>query len=162
MIPMLIAAMALAAPLAPQRDADKTFEGDLKDGTVIDNDWADQSSVACFPGTRFNHFTGKTVFKQFTQHKGEEFIIQVDPADGVNVNVYVMQLGMIDKGSRPPDIRTAWRCSSYYDAPAGDPERLKIGFPNSDMEVVIGVVGATKETVEGAFTVSVWDVAKGE
>ena len=69
---------------------------------------------------------------------------------------------MIDKGSRPPAINTAWRCVALYDADSGAPERVKIGFPNSEMEVVIGVVGATKETTEGAFKVSVWDLSKGE
>ena len=162
MIAFLAAALALAAPLAPQRDADITFDGDLKDGKVIDNDWADQSAVACYPGTRFQHFSGNTVFKQFSQAKGKEFIVEVDPADGVDVNMYVMQLGMVDKGSRPPELRAAWRCIALYDASAGQPERVKIGFPNSEMEVVVGIVGATKETTEGAFKVSVWDLSKSE
>ena len=76
--------------------------------------------------------------------------------------MYVMQLGMTDKGSRPPEIRSAWRCIALYDAAPGEPERVKIGFPNTEMEVVIGVVGATKTTTEGDFTLKVWDMSKGE
>jgi hypothetical protein len=52
-------AAAVAGPPAPDRDPDKTLNGDLTDGVVIDNAWATQSNVGCFPATSFGEFDGK-------------------------------------------------------------------------------------------------------
>jgi len=157
---LLTLSLALAAPLAPQRDADTTLSGELSDGTQIKNEWAAQSSVACFPATRFQHFTGPTVHHTFKQPAGSTFIIEVDPSDGVDINMYVLQLGTYEKGARPPELAAAWRCTALYDAPAGEPERFQIGAPKSEMEVVIGVVGATTETKAGKYDVKIWDTTE--
>jgi hypothetical protein len=158
MIVLLGAALAAAPPAIPDRPPDHTWTADLSAGNVLDNAWASQSSVACFAAQQYKLFSGKQQWFAVDQKAGTDEIVRVTPAAGVDVNLWALQLGPVDHGRRPPQISSAWRCTTAWLAPAGKPEIFKLGAGNSALELVIGVAGA-EGAASGSFTVDVWDVS---
>ena len=52
--------------------------GNIKSGKKIPLEWAEKSSVACFPGTRFEMFDGNHVFYRTTLPAGKQIKIQLE------------------------------------------------------------------------------------
>ncbi|MEO8386181.1 MAG: hypothetical protein ABI583_13120, partial [Betaproteobacteria bacterium] len=88
--------------------------GTLRDGHRLSSlRWAEQSNVACFPGTRFEMFTGKHVFYRITLPAASAITITVTPANKAPVSLYALRQGMNDQ-SVPPDIKSAISCEASY------------------------------------------------
>jgi hypothetical protein len=151
----VLCAGAASAVEAPDREPDKVFDGKLEDGKVTDNAFATQSNVACFTGPNFEYFSGNQQFHVLTQPASTNAVISVEPEGEVDLSVYVLQLGRVNLGQRPPDVSAAWRCTTGYSKKAGKAEIVQLTGPKSEMEVVIAVAGA-KGASEGAFKVKVW------
>jgi hypothetical protein len=140
--------------------------GNLKDGVRILNlRWAEQSNVACFPGTRFEMFNGNHVFYRMEMPAASAMTITVVPKDGKAINLYALRQGMKQQ-QIPPDITSAISCEASYPIYANvsktkrvtnkDDGTRKVEYisVNSPYSILIGVAGAEGLT-EGDFTLKV-------
>jgi hypothetical protein len=141
----------------PARDADEILEGNLADGSTIDLDWADDSSVACWVGSENQNFNGAHVFFEIDKEDMDDIVVQVDPESGVDVSIYTLEFAGGDVQT-PPDVTSASRCEAAFDQASdsnpGSAESIQLlGF--QDRTILLGVAGAGGAT-SGAFTVKVW------
>ena len=140
--------------------------GNLKDGVRILNlRWAESSSVACFPGTRFEMFTGNHVFYRITLPAQALMKIVVEPQNGKQISLYALRQGM-SRQQVPPDVTSAISCEASYpiyaDLTSGrrvsnkddGKRRVEYMSVNSPYSILIGVAGANGLT-EGDFKLSV-------
>lgn len=129
--------------------------------------WAEQSNVACFPGTRFEMFTGNHVFYRITLPSASAMTITVTPKKNAQINLYALRQGMnaVDQ-TVPPNVRSAISCEASYPIYANMPggrvarnkdngvrkvEYISVGSPFS---ILIGVAGA-KGLTSGDFDLKV-------
>ncbi len=145
-------------------DPDETFDGDLADGSIISVDWADDSGVYCWVSTENVNFTGNHVLYPGIDKQGSgNIVIQVDPADGVDVSIYTIE-NLPASAETPPNVSSPTRCEAGMDQAndnnPGDTEVIgpMIGF--ADREILLGVAGANGAT-SGAFTVGIWRLDGG-
>ncbi|MEZ5042158.1 MAG: hypothetical protein R2828_19835 [Saprospiraceae bacterium] len=127
-----------------------SFEGNLEQGATMPLRWAENSSVACFPGTRFIEFQGNHVFYRMTMPAYSDLKITVKPKDGKSrINLYALRLGL-NNMSLPPDISSAISCEAAYPLYAGTPnfniaaEDQSVSYisVNKAYQILIGVAGA--------------------
>ncbi len=135
-------------------DAKTTLSGDLADGEIIDLDWADLSTVACWPGTEDLNFSGTHLFYATYQPDYTDLVVTVTPDAGVDASVYVMQMGTTSYYV-PPDVSSVVTCEAGYDqindSNPGDPETASVMAVNNPYNVLIGVAGAEGVNA-GGFT----------
>ncbi len=141
------------------------INGDIKDGKTIALGWAERSSVACFPGTRFEMFNGNHVFYRIPMPAGSRITITLAPKDGAAVNLYALRQGAAETAA-PPNISSAISCEAKYPIYANlgggrtvsnkDDGTRKIEFISvgSPYSILIGVAGA-KGLTEGGFSLGV-------
>lgn len=138
-------------------EAGEEVEGDLATGELVDLDWADQSNVACFPGTEFLNFEGNHVFYAVEQPEGSVLSVTVTPDSDVDVSVYMLQYG---GGSRyvPPEVPSAVTCEAGFDqtndSNPGEAESASVTATTNPYTVLIGVAGPAGVTA-GAFRLQV-------
>ena len=149
------AALALAGPPVPERDADATFEGQIQDGGAIDLEFATKSSVACFPATQLEDFNGHQVFHVLEQDVRTDLVLRLTPTGDFDLNLYALQLGSMDRGQRPPKVSSAWRCSARHSAKAGKVETVRLYGHTTEREVVVAIVGADGLDT-GKYTLELW------
>ena len=118
---------------------------DLSDGQAIDLDWADESDVACFPGTENLNFDGSHVFFWYAQPEASVLTVTIEPDDDLDASVYAIQ----SAGERyevPPDVVSAVSCEAGYDAQndsnPGASESVELTATTAGYDVLIGVAGA--------------------
>lgn len=97
-----------------------SLTGDLADGTCTNLDWADQSSVACFPATRFDRFEGTHVQYALNEPMPprSEMTITLTPTEGNDVNLYGFQAGAT-RFPVPPAIPGVIACEASYPGQIG-------------------------------------------
>lgn len=140
--------------------------GNIKDGTKLSSlRWAERSSVACFPGTRFEMFNGNHVFYRITLPAASAMKIIVTPADGKKINLYALRQGMRSQPV-PPNVESAISCEASYPIYANvsktkrvtnkDDGTRKVEYisVNSPYSILIGVAGAEGLT-EGDFKLKI-------
>lgn len=140
--------------------------GNLKDGQKLSSlRWAERSSVACFPGTRFEMFNGNHVLYRMTMPAASEMTIVVEPKDGKAINLYALRQGM-RRQQNPPDITSSISCEASYPIYANvsktrrvknkddGTRRVEYISVNSPYSILIGIAGAEGLT-EGDFTLKV-------
>ncbi|MDF1551190.1 MAG: hypothetical protein P1P88_25440, partial [Bacteroidales bacterium] len=125
-------------------------KGNLTQGALMDDlSWAWKSSVACFPGTQKNKFTGNHVL-YFTQLPGKAIMnIVLTPDDkNSNFSLYAYSIGT-NNFSTVPDLHSCVSCEAdhKWDYPkkgkTQDHKRMvSLNAINNPYQVVIGVVGA--------------------
>jgi hypothetical protein len=144
------------------------FAGDMKDGQILSSlRWAEQSNVACFPGTRFEMFNGNHVFYLVTLPAAASMIVTVTPKDNAQVSLYALRQGTSGTDqSVPPNVKSAISCEASYpiyaNLPGGktvknkDDGTRKIEYTSvgSAYSILIGVAGA-KGATDGEFTLKV-------
>lgn len=142
----------------PDDPPDHEWSSDLSEGAIIDLTWADDSAIACWPGTEDVNFSGNHVFFDVDQPDDSTLVISADPAHGVDVSLYVIQFGQGD-ASHPPNVFYCKKCEAAFDQEddgnPGETESLQILNTHAS-DVVIGVAGANGAT-SGAFTLRVWE-----
>lgn len=140
--------------------------GNIKDGVKLTSlRWAERSSVACFPGTRFEMFTGNHVFYRIILPAASAMKLVVTPADGKTINLYALRQGIRDQAT-PPNITSAISCEASYPIYANvsktrrvtnkDDGTRKVEYisVNSPYSILIGVAGAEGLT-EGDFKLKI-------
>jgi hypothetical protein len=138
----------------------KTITGDLSSGKIIDLAWATQSSVACFPATRNEHFNGNHVF--YTTELPPRSILKIKAtptASDVDLSLYAYLNGA---GSKilPPDVHSVVSCeassgSKNIKAPfnPGVAENVSVNATTNPYTVIVGVAGA-QGTKAGAYSLT--------
>ena len=139
--------------------------GDIKDGAKLSSlRWAERSSVACFPGTRFEQFNGNHVFYRILLPAASAMKVELVPKDGAKINLYALRQGMRAQ-TVPPDVTSAISCEASYPIYANlasgrrvqnkdtgrKIEYISVGSPYS---ILIGVAGAEGLT-EGEFDLKI-------
>ena len=140
--------------------------GDLKDGTKLSSlRWAERSSVACFPGTRFEMFTGNHVFYRITLPPYSSMKVIVKPKEGKDINLYALRQNMRAQ-TVPPNVERAVSCEASYPIYANvsrtrtvrnkDDGVRKVEYISvrSPFSILIGVAGAKGKT-DGEFTLQI-------
>lgn len=142
--------------------------GNIKDGQILSSlRWAEQSNVACFPGTRFEMFNGKHVLYRITLPRASSMIVTVTPKDNAQISLYALRQGNAAADqSVPPNVSSAISCEASYPIYANLPggktvrnkddgtrqiEYISVG---SSYSILIGVAGA-KGAADGEFTLKV-------
>jgi hypothetical protein len=138
-------------------DSTTVVTGDLGDGEFIDLDWADLSTVACWPGTEDLNFDGPHVFFATYQPDHTNLVATVTPDAGVDASLYVMQMGTTSHYV-PPDVSSVVTCEASYDqthdSNPGIEESASVMSVNNPYNVLIGVAGAAG-VESGGFTLEV-------
>ena len=140
--------------------------GNLKDGAKLSSlRWAERSSVACFPGTRFVMFTGNHVFYRIVLPKRSAMKVTVEPKNGKAINLYALRQGM-RRQSVPPNVTSAISCEASYPIYANLPggrtvrnkdsgiRKIEYISINRPYRILIGVAGANGLT-EGDFVLKI-------
>ncbi|MEM6800845.1 MAG: hypothetical protein AAF696_05545 [Bacteroidota bacterium] len=125
--------------------------GDLSEGAQItDLSWAWNSSVACFPATQSQKFTGNHVLYQSIIPKYSELEITVIPEDKkANFSIYAYEVG-VNNESIVPNLPSCIRCEAdhkwdrAWKGKTQDHTRTvkNLIAINRPYKVVVGVVGA--------------------
>jgi hypothetical protein len=142
-----------------------TITGDLSEGAQIDLDFADNSSVACWPGTENVNFQGNHVIYALDTLFGAEdgratvdFKVTPDSAD-TDVSIYAIQQHK-ESFVVPPETSSVVGCEAGYDAQndSNPGEAEETPFPTVTVEkaynVLVVVAGAEGHT-SGGYTLEV-------
>ncbi len=148
-------------PIRTQDNATVKVDGSIDAGTAIALDWASNSSVACFPGTKNTHFDGKHVFFETSLPPHSEMFIRLIPKDRkTDLSLYAYQTGT-SSTDLPPNVSSVTSCEASYgtksiDAPynPGATESVRLNATTNPYKVIIGVAGAQK-LAKGSFTLEV-------
>lgn len=135
-----------------------TVIGNLKTGSIMDDlEWAESSSMACWPGIRNVEFEGNQIHYWTDLPKKSTLIITVKPKDSkTRVNLYAFS--GFDPKYIPPKVYGAVSCEASHPTWIGTPDFSKPAEPQSvelravgnPYRVFIGVSGA-KNITEGDF-----------
>ncbi len=140
----------------PDAGADASWTGDLSSGAPIDIDWADESDIACWPGTEDPNFDGNHVFYQLSQPADLDLWVRVIPERGVDVSLYAMQFA--GGVQTPPDVVSCVTCEASADwdgdTNPGEREELFLSGYNA-YDVLIAVAGANGAD-EGQYSLEAW------
>lgn len=146
-----------------------TFSGTLSKGEkVSDLSWAENSAIACFPGTQNVKFTGNHVFHAFQIPAYAEVNVTLVPTDkNVNFSLYGYQVATTNYAV-VPNLSSCTSCEADYkwDYPkkGQTQDHTRSIFFNSttnSYNIFIGVAGADGLTA-GDYTLSIEIVAKVE
>ncbi|TGN18932.1 hypothetical protein [Leptospira idonii] len=132
--------------------------GNLKTGNVMEDlEWAESSSMACWPGIRNVEFEGNQVFYWTDLPKKSELKITVKPKDPKKrINLYAFS--GFDPKYVPPKVYGAVSCEASHPTWIGQPDFSKPSEPQSvelravgnSYRVFIGVSGA-KDVLDGDY-----------
>ncbi len=138
------------------------YAGKLEDGTPMQNlDWADNSSVACFPGTQNKKFNGNHIFFVTEIPRQSNMTITLVPDDPkANFSLYTFQTGTSSR-AMPPELNSCVACEAdhKWDRPkrGKTQDHTRSTFHNAiqnPYRVVIGVAGADG-LAKGGFKVMI-------
>jgi len=134
------------------------YQHDLDEGEVIDLDWADSSSVACWTSNENSNFNGTHVFFATVQPADSVLTVAATPGSNTDISMYLMQLSR-DVAPVPPEVTTARSCdisADYqYDSNPGEVEYITTLGYGEDVNVLIGIAGAN-DTVVGEFDLELY------
>ena len=147
-------------PVTIQPNQATSVVGDLSHGAQMDDlSWAWNSSVACFPETQKNKFTGNHVLYSTVIPARSEMEITVIPEDKkANFSIYAYQIGE-GRMDVVPNLSSCIRCEvdHKWDRPWKGKKQNHtrtaknlVGI-NNPYQVIIGVVGA-EGLDAGAYT----------
>ena len=139
-----------------------SYQGDLANGEKItDLTWAANSSVACFPATKNQKFSGNHVFYTTTIPKRSEMFIKVIPKNKKqNFSVYAYLVGETNE-QLPPNLNSCVTCEADYTwdykrrgKTQDHTRQVRLNAINNPYKVVIGVVGGDGAT-SGEYTLEI-------
>lgn len=159
----VIDAIAQTIPVTDlETKAIHSIKSNLNEGATIELDWAQQSNIACFPGTRFYEYMGAHVFYRIDMPSKSNITISVTPIDKSDrINVYALRLG---EGNLdvPPNLARAISCEADYPLYTGKAKLTKnnkektveLMSTTKSYTILIGVAGA-KDLIEGEFKLNI-------
>ncbi|MBN1253417.1 MAG: hypothetical protein JXR51_15755 [Bacteroidales bacterium] len=130
-------------------DSEVFVSGDLFDGEIIDDlSWAWNSSVACFPATQKQKFTGNHVLYCTNLPSKSEMYITVEPEDkDADFSIYAYSIGKTNY-SVVPNLFSCVSCEAEHkwDRPKvgktqDHTRQIRLNAIKNPYNVVIGVVG---------------------
>lgn len=125
----------------------------VESGERMELSWAQQSDVACFPGTQNDRFEGPHLLFALEQ-KPEQFLtIRATPEAELDLSLYTLQQGA-NAYQVPPDISSAVACEASLSGLSGEAEEIQLWAPPNPYNLVIGVAGTQGEE-EGRFLLEV-------
>ncbi|EDP98061.1 hypothetical protein KAOT1_12627 [Kordia algicida OT-1] len=148
--------------LKVQPNSTVAYSGNLANGKQIaDLSWAANSSVACFPATKNQKFSGNHVFYTTTIPKRSEMFIKVIPKNKKqNFSLYAYQVGAANN-QLPPNLSSCVTCEADYKwdykrrgKTQDHTRQVHLNAINNPYKVVIVVVGAEGLT-SGDFTLEI-------
>ncbi len=138
----------------------KTVRGDIRRGKKLPLEWATNPNVACFPTTRFQHFTGNHVVYKTRIPARSKMTITLKPGAGKDLSLYAY---MASRHPLPPKLYRVVTCEASYlfgenrrsvTSNPGKPEKVTLRSIGRGYDVVIGVAGASKLTA-GSFSIDI-------
>lgn len=136
--------------------------GNINAGQKIPMKWAESSSVALVPGTRFEQFDGNQVFYRINMPAASTIKIKMKPQEGKKINLYALRQSLQGQQQVPPNVTSAISSEASYPIYANlgggrrvqnkDKPYREVEFDsvNRGYSILIGVAGAEGET-EGEF-----------
>ncbi len=97
----------------PEGSNSGEIQGRLEEGQTIALDWAARSSVAAFPATRFEMFSGNHVLYRFPMPAACKLKITLTPSDGEPINLYALRQG-VGETAAPPNVTSAISGEASY------------------------------------------------
>ena len=140
--------------------------GNIDKGQIIPMKWAESSSVALVPGTRFEQFDGNQVFYRITMPAAAKINIKLKAQDGKKINLYALRQSAQGEQQVPPNVTSAISSEASYPIYANlgggkrvqnkdkgyrEVEFISVSRPYS---ILIGVAGAEGE-MEGDFVLRI-------
>lgn len=141
------------------------IKGNIKAGQKIPMRWAESSSVALVPGTRFEQFDGNQVFYRIELPAASQIKVRMTPQAGKKINLYALRQSVQGEQQVPPNVTSAISSEASYPIYANtgskrvqnkDKGYREVEFMSVDRpySILIGVSGAEGE-VEGEFTLHI-------
>ena len=136
--------------------------GNIDKGQIIPMGWAESSSVALVPATRFEQFNGNQVFYRVMMPAASVITIKMKPQDGKKINLYALRQSAQGEQEVPPNVTRAISSEASYPiyANMGGGRRVQnedkgyreVEFMsvNRPYSILIAIAGAEGET-EGEF-----------
>jgi hypothetical protein len=140
--------------------------GNIDKGQIIPMKWAESSSVALVPATRFEQFNGNQVFYRIPMPAAAKINIRMTAQDGKKINLYALRQSAAGEHQVPPNVTSAISSEASYPiyANMGGGKRVQnkdkgyreVEFisVNRPYSILIGVAGAEGET-EGDFVLRI-------
>jgi hypothetical protein len=125
--------------------------GNIKAGKTISPRWANTSSMACWPATRNQHFSGKHVLYSANLPKRAEMTITLLPGKNSDLSLYAYSIGAAPKFKLPPSVASSVSCEASYlhkikkfnvKTNPGGIEKVTLRALGNPYKIIIGVVGA--------------------
>lgn len=141
----------------PETEGDvvAAWTGDVSAGEPIALDWAESSSMACFPANLFEYYQGSHVFYEVELPAYSELVITLGPEPTADLSLYAYSLSAASTVVFPPEVGSAVTCEASPDgAPFNGPgvaETVRLTALDDAYQVVIGVAGV-EGVQSGAFT----------
>lgn len=144
------------------------ISANIKDGQILSSlRWAEQSNVACFPGTRFEMFNGNHVLYRVALPAASSMVVTVTPKNNAQISLYALRQGTNSNDQTvPPNVSSAISCEASYPIYANlgggrtvknkedGTRKIEYISVGSAYSILIGVAGA-KGATEGDFTMKV-------
>jgi hypothetical protein len=132
-----------------------SFKDDIKNGVVIkDLSWAWNSSVACFPETQKNSFTGKHILFQTEIPANSEMTITLKPTKrSSKLSLYGYQVGVNNKAV-VPNLSSCVSCeadNNQAQKATNNHRSIQFRAVQRPYKIVIGIAGENGLS-EGDFT----------
>lgn len=140
--------------------------GNIKNGVKIPMGWAEQSSVALVPATRFEQFNGPHLLYRIELPAASLIKVRLDPAKGKKMSLYALRQSAQPPHEVPPNVTRAISSEASYPIYANlgggrqvrnkdkgyrEVEFMSVG---NSYSILIGVAGAEGE-VEGDFKLTI-------
>ncbi|MCZ8239285.1 MAG: hypothetical protein O9310_12680 [Leptospiraceae bacterium] len=139
-----------------------TVSGNLKSGKILEDlEWAESSSMACWPGIRNVEFEGNQVYYWTDLPKKSTMIITVKPKNN-KTRINLFAFSGFDPKYIPPNVYGAVSCEASHPSWIGEPDLTKPSEPQSvelravgnPYRVFIGVSGA-RDVLEGDYELTI-------
>ncbi len=138
-------------------DGQTTASGNISTGQCTDLDFAEDSAIACFPGTQFDDFEGNQVFFALAEPLRPDSILKITmtPTDGADLHIYGYRSNT-DRFNVPPAVTSVGACEAGYSPNERSvPETIEFQNPGTrEHNVFFAVAGPTGVTA-GAFDILV-------
>ena len=145
-------------PFVVEKNSSATVDGDLQSGKTLSNlRWAARSSVACFPATQNESFSGSHVFFRTDLPSYSVMKITAVPDANVDVNLYAYLVGGGGTKQVPPNVHSVLSCEASYNNGKPNPgqsQTVELNAIKNPYTVFIGVAGP-KGVAAGRFRLEV-------
>ena len=150
----------------PEGQTRGQIKGNIEAGKIIPMRWAESSSVALVPATRFEQFNGKQVFYAIALPANSYIKLKMVPEKNKKINLYALRESSQGDLQIPPNVTSVISSEASYPiyANLGNGRQVRNrdkGYreveyisTNRSYSIVIGVAGAEGE-VEGDFTLDI-------